>query len=91
MIIKQKVKRIASSIVMVPVNVALNLIDAIVRSIPIWIVMICALGVLVCGVMVGAVQHKPVLCYAFAAWWFGIMGVGYLALLAFLKVTAPLK
>jgi len=91
MITKQKVKRIASSIVMVPVNVALNLIDAFIKTISAWIIAVCALGVLACGVMVGAVQHKPVLCYSFAAWWFGIMGVGYIGLLVFLKVTAPLK
>jgi len=54
-------------------------------------VFVALAGVLFSGVMVGVVQHKPAICYSFSAWYFGVLGVLYIAWMVFDRITARLK
>jgi len=87
----QQLKRRFNTLLDKTINVTANLISLFIRLVPYLIVIGCALGVLVNGVMVGVTLHKPALCYSFATWWCGIVGVLYLILLLILKMTVPIK
>ena len=54
-------------------------------------VVFCICAVYGCGLMVGIVQHKIVLCYSFSAWFFGVIGLVYVGWLILDRVTEPIK
>lgn len=71
-----------------PIDVDWTWIKSIAKFIPL---VFCIGAVYGCGIMVGIVQHKTVICYSFSAWFFGVMGIAYIAWLIFDRITEPIK